>query len=740
MATTVAKKAVSLAAGMAVPHPPKPRLTLRVGISGHRPKPAKFPKTSFEHVKRQLRDVFAAIDTALDQLGKTNGAFYSAEPYKVRLVSGLAEGADQFAAEARPAHWELDAILPFPADSYRADFRTSAIDDRTNVVEQFEAALRKATTVMELPDDPRIARGDVTADNNPEEYQRLHDYGYVRHVGTFLRQFDVLVAVWDGTPEEGPGGTAEVVRRALDFGIPVVWISSLVDTYPRMVDDVEDEGPLAPPADCLKGSLRDAISSVVSIPAETPSSDVTPAHASTSVEQRLTDFLTEAWPKPSRWTTYDRFKRWAEFRRGRSLIVSESMENYQKSWDDFIKDAPPAGKLAARLVDVALPRYAWADALAIDLSDRFRSAYIRCYLLAALAVFVALLGIFPETLPEDADMGPGLSFLLLAFAAYLIGRIGFLLWTGRALHWKENPTEYRRIAALTALAICVALFATLPEAVPLKSDPRLVIKFLLVALECFIIGKIAFIVWIGRSGRWQERWVEYRALAEMLRDVRFLAYVGEYGYVQRAGELEPASAWFLWYLRATIREIGVPHASIDGSYQRAHLIAVGKHVIEDQIKYHKRNSKTLFRMHRFLHVTGEWSFILIGLVLLGFLVAHVVLGGMIWRVDDDPQHVRALKQAFREWGPFVTFLAALLPAVGAAIAGIRETGDFEGFAERSAKTLASLKDLEKEIEVAKRRLTLESTGTVLLSTAEVLTEDLTAWQSVFGRKRLNFPA
>jgi hypothetical protein len=59
---------------------------------------------------------------------------------------------------------------------------------------------------------------------------------------------------------------------------------------------------------------------------------------------------------------------------------------------------------------------------------------------------------------------------------------------------------------------------------------------------------------------------------------------------------------------------------------------------------------------------------------------------------------------------------------------------------RRAKPAALLQDLQHDVAHAKRKLILEVTGDVLLSTAQVLTEDLTARQSVYGHKRLQLPA
>ena len=103
--------------------PPKPRLTLRVGVTGHRPKPSKFPPASVQWVKKRLGEVFAGIDAALAVFSDKNRDFYSRDLPVVRLVSGMAEGVDQIAVALKPDTWALDAVLPFPRESYIADFQ-----------------------------------------------------------------------------------------------------------------------------------------------------------------------------------------------------------------------------------------------------------------------------------------------------------------------------------------------------------------------------------------------------------------------------------------------------------------------------------------------------------------------------------------------------------------------------------------------------------------------------------------
>jgi hypothetical protein len=688
-------------------HPEMPRLCFRVGVAGHRPKRERPLEQWSDRARRQLHDLYTGIDAALQAVWFEGGKFYARDFPQVRLVSGLAEGADQLAIEVlqerhariadtslgrdRRSEWSIDAILPFPRASYAEDFKSPVID--TDMVAKFDAMFRAATTVVELPDDPRIAKQELTRASDEKEYRRVRQIGYARAGSFLLRQIDILIAIWDGGHEEGPGGTAELVRNAIAVGIPVIWISTDEKVFPRLVGGIEADGRAwAAPADCRSGGLLEAVRAIVALPVAAPT------HASrhgthAGAGRRFSDFLGETWPAPSNWITYDRFKRCIERKPRRRRVPIEPFEDTYREWKSFTAKAPPAGPLGERIRTMLARRYAWADVLAVDYANKYRSAYIICYLKAAFAVFIALLGVFTHDLFSH---------------------------------------EY-----------------------------GLFYKATLVAVEAVLIGQIINIVQVGRNERWQERWVEYRALAEMLRNTRFLAYLGEYGYIQKGDNLEPASsAWFLWYLRATIRELGVPKAEIDGAYQLQHLDAIRQHVISGQLTYNRDAAPGLQKMHDILHSAGDRCFLFTFYILLAFLALFGLHAFLMLAYGKSPADLLHFHyDAAACIGPptgrcvgemigfmldkmksMVTFLAALLPAVGAAIAGIRETGDFEGFAERASRTAADLADIDREVDYAKAKLTIESTSDVLLSTARVLTEDVGAWQSVYGRKRLNLPA
>jgi hypothetical protein len=121
------------------------------------------------------------------------------------VVSALADGADRLVARVvlEREGAKLEAVLPLPADDFAHDFDA---DSRA----EFDRLLKTATHVYEPTPNEVEAR--------PEAYlgggHRLVD-----HV-------DVLIAVWDGLPPRGTGGTAEIVEYAREQQVPVFVIES----------------------------------------------------------------------------------------------------------------------------------------------------------------------------------------------------------------------------------------------------------------------------------------------------------------------------------------------------------------------------------------------------------------------------------------------------------------------------------------------------------------------------------
>ncbi len=165
---------------------------LRIGIVGHR------RLEQVEKVGRDLRE-------ALDRIRET----WEGRP--LVLVSSLAEGADRLFVEVGqcdPLHGTLEAILPLPREEYRRDF----VDPGS--MREFDRLLESARTVLLAPGVESLGLG-APGDR---------ELAYALAGRAVVDVSDVMVAVWDGQPARGTGGTAETVLLARSRGLPLAWV------------------------------------------------------------------------------------------------------------------------------------------------------------------------------------------------------------------------------------------------------------------------------------------------------------------------------------------------------------------------------------------------------------------------------------------------------------------------------------------------------------------------------------
>lgn len=169
---------------------------LRVGVTGHR---------TFDDVDRVTGEIDRLLRTLLERVDRTDGdgsEVRSGETPDVEVWSSLAEGADRLVVRRLDAMTpgRLVAVLPLDADDYRTDFADAAS------VAEFDALLAAAVEVHVTGPD---ATGERTS-------------AYDRAGRAVADAVDVLVAVWDGRPARGHGGTAEIVGHARRSGREVV--------------------------------------------------------------------------------------------------------------------------------------------------------------------------------------------------------------------------------------------------------------------------------------------------------------------------------------------------------------------------------------------------------------------------------------------------------------------------------------------------------------------------------------
>lgn len=115
------------------------------------------------------------------------------------ILSGLAEGADRLVVDAarRALGGTYWAVLPLPDALYSRDFTTAA--SRAEYA-AFKAAAR---CVVKAP--IMASRRALDAYGEPRNHQYAWSGAYI------AKHAQVLIALWDGKPARGTGGTAQVV-------------------------------------------------------------------------------------------------------------------------------------------------------------------------------------------------------------------------------------------------------------------------------------------------------------------------------------------------------------------------------------------------------------------------------------------------------------------------------------------------------------------------------------------------
>jgi len=125
------------------------------------------------------------------------------------LYASIAEGADTLCVEvARELDMAVHLLLPLPQAEFAKDFSTPLAWERSQRQIDIASQTPGRDSLRVLPSE--LKRPDCYFD------QGIH----------ILEAVDVIVAVWDGQPSGGLGGTEQLIRHAKAIGLPVVIVDS----------------------------------------------------------------------------------------------------------------------------------------------------------------------------------------------------------------------------------------------------------------------------------------------------------------------------------------------------------------------------------------------------------------------------------------------------------------------------------------------------------------------------------
>src|SRR5208337_3311670 len=185
--------------------------SIRIGVTGHRKldNPAAVQALVTKAIAAEVEKLFP--EASRRNIERVRRAGTTAISF--RVLSPLAEGADRVVARAvlSDPNARLDVVLPLALEDYLEDFTS---EESRKEFEELLSRCRKPVSLRmrRIQDDCRDA-GDQ-AELRRDAYRQVGQY-VVDHC-------DVLIAIWDGQPSRGRGGTAETVQYAQEQSRPII--------------------------------------------------------------------------------------------------------------------------------------------------------------------------------------------------------------------------------------------------------------------------------------------------------------------------------------------------------------------------------------------------------------------------------------------------------------------------------------------------------------------------------------
>lgn len=401
-------------------HPPRPALCCTVGVTGHRPD--LLGEGDADRLHDRIATIITEIAASIGAIGVAEARWFASETARLRCVSPLAQGADQMSAEAAlAAGYELSVVMPFAEDVYAADFEGAAYD-------RFRILLAQATGRIELP-----GRRDHSLD------------AYVMAGRATVAQADLMIAVWDGKPARGRGGTGEVVDLALRRGKPVIHVP-LDPTMPvRLLWAGYTPVIVATQTVDVAAQIYDRVSldAVTAQIFAPPAIDVEREQLALFLDERERTIRTRIeYPLLLAVTGVRGLSR-SVFR------IAPYANATCPEWARF-HHATAAERLSHHCETDALERqYCWADRLAQHYAQIYRSGHVLNFALAGLAVILALLGL----------LLPGIKLWLTLAELCLIAAIVMNTHVGGRRGWHRRWLDYRHLAEQLRPMRSIKLFA-----------------------------------------------------------------------------------------------------------------------------------------------------------------------------------------------------------------------------------------------------------------------------------------
>jgi len=216
--------------------------------------------------------------------------------------------------------------------------------------------------------------------------------------------------------------------------------------------------------------------------------------------------------------------------------------------------------------------------------------------------------------------------------------------------------------------------------------------------------------------RWQERWLDYRAIAQQLQAIKFLHMLG-LGVTAppSAQHLRKEVSWVDWYVRRWERALPPP----SGQPNLEHAAWLLQDVqISQQIEYHKSTARRLGMLEKRLARTANVALI------AGLLVAVTLCVSSLLT-----ENMRSIS-----WTPMALFMLGFCPVVATTATGIRIDADLIRVVERSALAVAALTRLK--LAISSSIMNYDRISIAATEVASLMADELAEWRFILESRRI----
>lgn len=242
----------------------------------------------------------------------------------------------------------------------------------------------------------------------------------------------------------------------------------------------------------------------------------------------------------------------------------------------------------------------------------------------------------------------------------------------------------------------------------------------------FLLQALAFLFIIilskmERRLHWQQKFTDYRALSELLRQMDYLSQAGLVvrGLRVPAFGRDIGASWVNWQFRAIVREAGIPSGTLDEKQMKQCKENLHRNILQDQIRYHRNNARKMQLVTRRLERFGMTIYY------VGVLIV-ALRGGVHILISGKNDYIST----------FFNMLSMVIPLFSALAFGLSAQEGFDRIGQISTAMSENLNNISQQLNTENK---VDFSTYMIFSehTADLMLSEFTDWNSFIKSKGIS---